>query len=689
MIDPTPFGRGSATGELKQAFFGDWPPFALLHLWEKPDHALAANIYRAESAQELEITGEADGLHQLVSMFQPEIVIYRPVGDCPTLHEAAMSLIRRLDAPLAIWVMDDWPSRLRHQNSSQYEAVEKDLCELFRRSKNNYAISERMAVIFSEHYGVAFDVARNGVEPANWSARAEEKTEKSETITIRYAGSLAPDTARDSVIDVANAVGRLRAAGLPIELEIRTQRTWFEPNKKTFDAISGVSLKLATLTANEYRKWLTDADIVLMAYNFDEATARYLSYSFANKLPELLASGAALLAYGPPGLESIRRLCEQNAAHAVTERDDALLDAEIKSLATNKDLRIAIGQKARSIAFGDYNLAAQRNRFLQRLTEMARGEVLEGADLPERAHYRFDEVLFASELLLKPGRKGVMIDVGAHHGSSLKPFAEQGWDIYAFEPDPHNRKHLVRNTRQFDTVDILPFAVSDVSQENVSFYSSKISTGISSLSPFHETHKKTATVSTTTLDALIAEEELTDVDFLKIDVEGHEMDVLNGLDFSNVKPRIIVAEFENKKSQSLGFTVDDLAEKLQRVGYHIYVSEWRPIIQYGGNHRWRRLTKYPCEIGDNAWGNLICLAEPVERSNFESAFLASLDRYAPEFEDIYMRSSARRHGLAGNIQEKLRRLAERTLVYHPRIAAVLRFGLRPARPLVRLLLGSD
>ena len=41
--------------------------------------------------------------------------------------------------------------------------------------------------------------------------------------------------------------------------------------------------------------------------------------------------------------------------------------------------------------------------------------------------------------------KGVMIDVGAHHGSSLKKFAEAGWKIYAFEPDKNNRKILTEN----------------------------------------------------------------------------------------------------------------------------------------------------------------------------------------------------------------------------------------------------
>ncbi len=37
---------------------------------------------------------------------------------------------------------------------------------------------------------------------------------------------------------------------------------------------------------------------------------------------------------------------------------------------------------------------------------------------------------------------GVMVDVGAHYGSSLRPFAKDGWRVFAFEPDPANRQKL-------------------------------------------------------------------------------------------------------------------------------------------------------------------------------------------------------------------------------------------------------
>ena len=39
--------------------------------------------------------------------------------------------------------------------------------------------------------------------------------------------------------------------------------------------------------------------------------------------------------------------------------------------------------------------------------------------------------------------KKVMFDVGAGHGSTFIQFANEGWQVYAFEPDVHNRQHAL------------------------------------------------------------------------------------------------------------------------------------------------------------------------------------------------------------------------------------------------------
>ncbi len=50
------------------------------------------------------------------------------------------------------------------------------------------------------------------------------------------------------------------------------------------------------------------------------------------------------------------------------------------------------------------------------------------------------------------------------------------------------------------------------------------------------------TVSTARLDDILIERGMIDIDFLTIDVEGHEISVLAGMSFNKILPRIVIIE---------------------------------------------------------------------------------------------------------------------------------------------------
>jgi FkbM family methyltransferase len=217
-----------------------------------------------------------------------------------------------------------------------------------------------------------------------------------------------------------------------------------------------------------------------------------------------------------------------------------------------------------------------------------------------------DEVYFIYKLLSNKVKSGIMIDVGACVGTSSENFAEDGWSIYAFEPDPSNRKNLVTNFKNFNNVIIEPYAVSNKIEKDVPFYSSNISSGISSLVPFHDSHKELGKIETITLSSYIHKQEIKEVDFLKIDTEGFDLLVLQGIPWKIISPKIIICEYENNKTIPLGYDFYDLAGYLKDNGYHLVISEWYPIVQYGGNHKWRCFHTNPESIIDeNSWGNII------------------------------------------------------------------------------------
>lgn len=232
----------------------------------------------------------------------------------------------------------------------------------------------------------------------------------------------------------------------------------------------------------------------------------------------------------------------------------------------------------------------------------------------QKAH--IDETAIIAELTsLKPSG-AVMIDVGAHIGTALAAFLDRNWKIFAFEPDNNNRAKLLEflnNHKGKESVTIDTRCVSNKSQQNIPFYRSEQSTGISGLSAFHESHIEAQRVDTITLKDFFQDKSLPKIDFLKIDTEGNDLFVLQGFPWERCKPSIIECEFEDIKTVPLGYTFHDLARFLVEKGYTVYVSEWHPIIRYGIRHDWNGIRLYPCELADTkGWGNLLAFLDPID-----------------------------------------------------------------------------
>ena len=220
--------------------------------------------------------------------------------------------------------------------------------------------------------------------------------------------------------------------------------------------------------------------------------------------------------------------------------------------------------------------------------------------------------------VVSPAGPGVMVDVGAHVGGALMRFAQEGWRVFAVEPDPANRARLLRRVHAFANVTVDDRAVADQDGLQVDLYTSQVSTGISTLTPFHPSHVHTATVKTVRLDTLLVG--VDQVTVLKTDTEGHDLPVLKTFPWLRLRPSGVVAEFEDRKTWALDYDMRDMAEYLSDLGYVVFVSEWYPIVEYGQRHRWRSLRQYPVALANpNGWGNLIAV---------DQGLAAEVSRYA-------------------------------------------------------------
>jgi FkbM family methyltransferase len=279
-------------------------------------------------------------------------------------------------------------------------------------------------------------------------------------------------------------------------------------------------------------------------------------------------------------------------------------------------------QKSRERAFWRQELLALLDSSRTQSQDAAHGGRLVGVRVFDRsANARLDETELVSCLYSPPqGIQGVMIDVGAHHGGSARWFLDKGWNVYCFEPDSSNRELLGAQLGKRDGLYIDRRAVAAESLSNQPFYRSNESTGISSLHAFHDSHSLAGEVDVTTVTEIADQYGINRIDFLKIDVEGFDLDVLNGVPWERIKPAVIECEFEDAKTLALGHGWREIADFLVDKGYKVYVSEWHPVVQYGLRHQWRAMKVYPCELEEEAaWGNLLAFHTDPGLTVFESS----------------------------------------------------------------------
>jgi len=181
----------------------------------------------------------------------------------------------------------------------------------------------------------------------------------------------------------------------------------------------------------------------------------------------------------------------------------------------------------------------------------------------------------------------VIIDVGAHVGVfTLKASrkAKEG-KVIAIEPHPQNYMLLLKNITINKLENVIPINLALSDSEGVAkLYISRKSLGhtikekrIELSREEFSTHISYIEVETKTLDQVVNELGLSKVDFIKIDVEGAELDVLKGatktLEENNVF--LAIAAYHTPES------VQEVSRYLQGKGfrtfeYSHYVYAFKP-----------------------------------------------------------------------------------------------------------------
>lgn len=198
-------------------------------------------------------------------------------------------------------------------------------------------------------------------------------------------------------------------------------------------------------------------------------------------------------------------------------------------------------------------------------------------------------------LYISTSKNTVFFDVGANIGEYSTNLAAiySNSDIYSFEPNINTFNILRKNVDSLKTITPINIGLSDTKKKSEIFtYLSDLNSQHASLyeEVFSELHKNTNIISINieldSLDNFCIKNNINTIDFLKIDTEGNEWDVLTGSIQMINKGKIKIIQFEfNEMNIISRVFLKDFYQILK--DYKIYrLSEKGliPIFQYNSTN---------------------------------------------------------------------------------------------------------
>jgi FkbM family methyltransferase len=153
---------------------------------------------------------------------------------------------------------------------------------------------------------------------------------------------------------------------------------------------------------------------------------------------------------------------------------------------------------------------------------------------------------------------GIMVEVGAagpEFLSQSKPFRDIGWRCICVEPNPKFAKmhkdfgnEIYEYACSFEDRDNVNFEIVDVNNgeiSNESFSSLEVSEELSLISGYNGKNSlniQSIKVNVRKLDTILEEAKVSKVDYVIVDVEGWELNVMKGFSTSKYRPKVIVLE---------------------------------------------------------------------------------------------------------------------------------------------------
>ncbi len=408
VVSPVRFNQQAGGGVTMGNLFRGWPLDSIAQiyssLYTKADHTVCTNylfLQATRARRQISIRprdmatlakqifhfalgqqkrlGHWTGMKKVLRwsrQFRPDIIYTHPQDTYPFYWSFPRQLAQILGIPYITHIMDDWPARYEARegfinNFFLKPFLRENLQSLFDEAAFNIGISEEMGKAYRKRYGRTFVPFHNCINVSEWSS-VKKSYHMDGKFRLVYLGVVTEDKELQSLMDIRDAVISIGQKGYPISMLIYSAPQWENIIRKHLEQSPWVVYKGYVYPA-DLPKTLSKADLLILPINFDSRSLTYVGYSLQTKVPEYMASGTPILAYGPPMSPNIRYAAREGWGRVVDHPDKTVLGNTIMRLMKDQNLRVRLGQRARDLAFRNHDAAVIRQRFRHLISKAAFG----------------------------------------------------------------------------------------------------------------------------------------------------------------------------------------------------------------------------------------------------------------------------------------------------------------------------
>lgn len=226
--------------------------------------------------------------------FKPDVIYDQPstrdgILFCLDVH----SYLRK---PLILHMMDDWPSTISDKGIFKrywHRKIDQEFRRLLDRTSILMSISHEMGREYKTRYGKDFITFHNAIDLDFWNRNQRRSYELDKNPAILYAGriGLGIESSLELFVKAIEQINEENNMSVKFMLQTQDEPDW------TADYKSVTHNKFVSYS--DLPRVFSEADFLLLPYDFTSESIKYIKYSMPTKAPEYMVSGTTIIIFAP------------------------------------------------------------------------------------------------------------------------------------------------------------------------------------------------------------------------------------------------------------------------------------------------------------------------------------------------------------------------------------------------------